>query len=246
MAAYDDPELDEDTLAEVADRRARAHPWEAVARELGWGERALRRAARRCPGFDRAYARAAREVKDEAEAEALAVLRAGMRDADKDRALRGAEAAARHLAADRRDQTRLAVEEVRAGVAHARLAAKRAAGGAEPPPDFAAMTPDQAHAPDAEGRIARRAADDRAVVWLWGGAHRVGGVAPDAATDVPLVLFADDTVRGRGRLFWAARFPLPGDPTADPLSAPPPEPVPDLTADHAAQLHALHDDAPVA
>jgi hypothetical protein len=87
--------------------------------------------------------------------------------------------------------------------------------------------------------MARRAADDKAVVWLWGGAHKIGDTEPDPATDVPLVLFGDDTLPARGRLFWAARFPLPGHPVRGPFPAGPPEPVPDLTPDQAAQLDAL-------
>ncbi len=110
--------------------------------------------------------------------------------------------------------------------------------------DFTAQGPDEVHDPAVEGRYARRLADDKAVVWLWGGAHRVGdGRGPDAATDVPLVLFGDDTVRGHGKLFWAVRFPLPGDPFGGPFPAPPQEPVPDTTPDQAAQLHALAEQA---
>lgn len=228
--------LTPDALAEVADLRARGHSWESTARAVGWDVIELRRAVRRAPEFERYYEAARLEVDRESEAEMLLTFRDQLRHPDVDTARKAADAIAKHLAGARRDRTRLEVEQVRADTARAKLEAKKTK--AERPaeaPSPTELPPEAVHRPDLESHLARRAANDRAVVWLWGGAHKVGGVAPDAATDTPLALFADNTIPGR-KLYWAARFPLPGDPINGPFPAGAQEPVPELGAEHARQL----------
>lgn len=226
-----DRHLTPDQLAEVAELRARGRSWQATAEELGWDGRSLRRVVRSLPEFDRLYTAAEREVRREAEAEMLLLFRAQLRDADPGTAGRAAEGIAKHLAAARRDETRLTVERLRADTARARLEAKRAPADGEPAEPPAGCV----HQPAVEALHARRAAEARAVVWLWGGAHPVGGVGPDAASDTPLVLFADDTAPG-GKLYWAARVPLACDPCAGPFPAPPQPPPPVLTPEQVKAL----------
>lgn len=235
----DTPALDADTLATVADLRARACSWEKTAREIGWDTAELRRAVRREPDYARAYREAVREVLDEAAAELVLALRAQVRDPDAATARKATEALAKHVAAENRNSTRLEAERLRAETAQARIAARRADPHDEPAPvPTSQLPPEQVHTPHIEELHARRAADDRAVVWLWGGAHKVGGVAPDPAPDTPLVLFTDDTVPGGRKLFWAARFPLATDPFDGPFPAPP-EPTRELGPEHLSQLKEL-------
>ena len=93
----------------------------------------------------------------------------------------------------------------------------------------------QVHTPDDESAYARRATDKQAVVWLWGGAHKLGDTEPDAATDTPLVLLHDMTAPPPERQrYWAIRFPIPGHPTEGPYPIPGAfEPVPELTPEQA-------------
>src|SRR5436309_1888113 len=104
-----DTGLDEDLLAEVADCRARGLSWEATAAQLQWDAPDLRRAIRHSPGFDAAYEYARQELIREAEAELLFTLRKGMRNPDVLESCKAAECLARHLAGQRRDETRLEV-----------------------------------------------------------------------------------------------------------------------------------------
>lgn len=240
MSPYStEPALDERTLLRVADLRARGTSWEATARAVGWEVFELRQAVRRESEFETLYQEAEREVRREAEAEMLLTFRTQMRDPDLAVARKGAEALAKLTIAERRERTRLEVERMRADVAREKLAAKRPAAEPEPaPPPAQELAPEEVHRPDLEDLYARRAANDRAVVWLWGGTHKVGGTEPDAATDTPLVLFADSTVPGR-KLYWATRFPLPGDPLNGPFPAPAQEPTPEPTAEQLRQLKAL-------
>lgn len=227
--------LTPDELAEVAHLRAHGQAWEIAAQAVGREPAELRRAVRASPEYDRLYELAAREVRHEAEAEMLLIYRAQMRNPDTDLARKAADAIAKHLAGERRDRTRLAVEEMRASAARAKAEEKRLK--AAPPAERGAAPVAPAsdiHQPEIEAHHARRAVDSRAVVWLWGGAHKIGGTAPDPATDTPLFLFGDDTVPGR-KVYWAARVPLRTDPFDGPFPAPA-EPVPELSPEQAAQL----------
>ena len=223
MSAYESP-LDDDTLADVADLRARGKGWDAVAAELDWNVRDLRRAVRHAPDFDRAYERAAREVRDEAAAEALATFRTRMRDKDPDRSQRGAEAVDRHTAAVRRDEVRLEVERLRAGVAQAKAGAKRARDEDDDGVGCETVTAEQAARERAlEDRWAAEAHAGRATVWLWGGRHPIPDAMPGDG-DVPLVLMRDQHQQVCGRVvYWAFKPPLPGHIVAGPF--PPRRPV---------------------
>ncbi len=241
--------LTEETLAEVADLRARGSSWDATARAVGWDTPDLRRALRGAPdAFERFYADAERDVRRETEAELLLKLRAQLRDPDTPTARKAAEALAKHIAAERRDRARLDVEKLRAETARAKLNAKRTTDDpdADPPLNWPAATPEEVHRPDQEDTYARRAANTQAVVWLWGGAHKIGCTEPDPATDTPLVLLYDMTVQGRN-LYWATRFPIPGNPMNGSYPVPGVyEPVPELTPEQAQQLAALATTTPVA
>ena len=234
MSAYD-AALTEDALVTVADLRARGASWDATAEAVGWEVADLRRAVRREPEFDRYYEGALREVRREIEAEMLLTYRKQLRDEDSATARKAADALAKYGSGLERDRTRLEVENIRAGVARARLDAKRAKDEpewpAEPKMDVTALTPEQVHTPDDESAYARRATDKQAVVWLWGGAHKLGDTEPDAATDTPLVLLHDMTAPPPERQrYWAIRFPIPGHPTEGPYPIPGAfEPVPELT-----------------
>ncbi|MBY0455999.1 MAG: hypothetical protein K2V38_01530, partial [Gemmataceae bacterium] len=141
-----------------------------------------------------------------------------LRDPDPDAARKAADALAKHLAAERRDRTRLEVEKLRADAARAKVEAQRVAdAAAEDEVEEGGGWVDP-RAREREEAYARERAADGAVVWLWDGKRPLGGVAPDPASDVPLMLFADHTVRGRV-LYWAAR--------RRPVDTPPPELTPD-------------------
>ena len=241
MSAYD-AALTEDALVTVADLRARGASWDATAEAVGWEVADLRRAVRRESEFERYYEEALREVRREIEAEMLLTYRKQLRDEDSATARKAADALARYGAGLERDRTRLEVENIRAGVARAKLDAKRARDEpewpAEPKMDVTVLTPEQVHTPDDESAYARRATDKQAVVWLWGGAHKIGDTEPDAATDTPLVLIHDMTAPPPERQrYWAIRFPIPGHPTEGPYPIPGAfEPVPELTPEQARQI----------
>ncbi len=237
-----DTGMTEDTLAEIADLRARGSSWNATADAIGWGVAELRRTLRHAAdAFERYYEEAEREVRRETEAEMLLVYRTQLRDEDAATARKAADAIAKHSAAERRDHTRVEVENIRAEVVRAKLQERRASDvpEVEPPIDATVLPPEEVHRPDLEVVFARRAANEQAVVWLWGGQHKVGGTEPDPRTDVPLVLFGDDTVPGHRKVFWATRFPMPGNPFAGPFPAAPQEPVPDIIPEQASQLAKL-------
>ncbi len=244
-----DTGITEDTLAVVADLRARGSSWNATADAIGWAVAELRRTLRHASDvFERYYAAAEREVRRETEAEMLLVYRTQLRDEDATTRRKAADALAKHLAGERRDRTRVEVENIRAEIVRAKLNVKPASDEpeAELPIDATVLPPEEVHRPELEVVFARRAANEQAVVWLWGGQHKVGGTEPDPRTDVPLVLFGDDTVPGQRKVFWATRFPMPGNPFAGPFPAAPQEPVPDITPEQASQLESLPRPAPTA
>lgn len=209
----DDP-LSDDVLARVADLRARGRSWESTAREVGFAVEDLRRAVRTDPHFPAALEAARREVEQEAEADGLQRLRALLASDDPTIVRDAAEIIMKYLGEKRRDETRLEVERTRAGVRVARQQA-RAARAQE---DDAAEAVERSQG--LERAYAEECAREQAVVFLWGGCHRIGDAPPDA-TDTPLRLFCDHTMRGRV-VYWAVTDPPPvADPSAGPFLAPP-------------------------
>src|SRR5436305_14970214 len=80
--------IDEDVLADVAERRARGQSWEAAAEAIGRDAAELRRALRNNPAYDAAYAAAERERDQGADAEGKHRPRLLLRDEKPDVARR--------------------------------------------------------------------------------------------------------------------------------------------------------------
>lgn len=213
--------LSDELLAEVADLRARARSWEETAREVGYSVAELRRAVRRDPNFPAALERARKEVEFEAEAETLQRLRKQLHDEDAAEALKAAQCLTKYLSDKRRDETRLEVERLRAQSRAAR-ARPKAETPSEQPPEAAEIDPEWiARRRQLERHYAEDAVRDASTVYLWGGCHKIGDTPPDA-TDTPLRLAADHTVRGTGVVYWAYTDPpAVGNPIEGPFLAPP-------------------------
>lgn len=213
--------LSDDLLADVADLRARGRSWEEAAREVGWSVAELRRAVRHDPNFPAALARARQEIDFEAEAEALQRLRKQLNAEDAPTAMKAAQCLTKYLSDKRRDETRLEVERVRA---ESRAARSRAEAETEPEPPAETAEVDPAWVArrrQLERHYAEDAVRDATPVYLWGGCHKIGDTPPDA-TDTPLRLAADHTVRGRGVVYWAYTDPPPvSNPLDGPFLAPP-------------------------
>ena len=218
--------LPEDILAQVADLRARGHSWEAAAQAVGFAVDELRRAVRHDPNFPAALELARQEFEQEAEAECLRRLRERLSDADAKTALKAAQTLTKYLADKRHDQTRLEVERTRAETRSAREQVKAEARRAEEAEDQEPeQTPEEIEREAARRRRLERAraeewAREKAIVYLWGGCHKMGDTPPDA-TDTPLRLMADHTIRGR-TVYWAYTDPPPtNNPIDGPFLAPP-------------------------
>jgi hypothetical protein len=221
----------EEILAEVAYLRAHGKSWEETALAVNWEAAELRRTARIDPNFGPELARAQRETEEEADAEGLALLRQ-LAQHDKPRvALDALKIITEYLTQQRHDRKQLAIEEMRHEAQMARVnaksakqmkaeteAAEKAAKEAEEHAKLERRA-EEVHA-RYEPRYAERLAREKAIVFLWGGCHKVcDGVPPDE-TDTPLYLTADDTVRGR-QLFWVLANPPVTHPIDGPFLKPP-------------------------
>lgn len=213
--------LSDDLLAEVADLRARSRSWEETARAVGFPVADLRRAVRRDPNFPAALERARKEIDFEAEAETLQRLRKQLHDEEAATAMKAAQCLTKYLSDKRRDETRLEVERLRAESRATREHAK-IEKPSEQPEEVAEVDPEWvARRRQLERHYAEDAVGDATTVYLWGGCHKIGDTQPDA-TDTPLRLAADHTVRGRGVVYWAYTDPPPvGNPIDGPFLAPP-------------------------
>lgn len=220
--------LGEELMAQVVDLRARGESWEDTARAIEWDVADLRRVCRNDPGYNAAYEFAEREVAREDAARIRRALRKGLDDPDKEKARKAAEFFARYIAGERRDDTRLEVEQMRSEArqasAQARMA-KEQARQAEKEPQLTAA--DEKQARDAFHNAQERFAEDlsprRHLVYLWSGCHKLGGASPDE-TDIPLYLLADDTVPG-GKIYWAVTPTPATDPQKGPFLPPPGKPI---------------------
>ncbi len=223
-----------DEIDEVADIRARVGSWEVAALAIGWNVTDLRRAARRDPRFQEALEAAIREMRQDAEAEAIIKFRAQIRSDDTKVAGKAAEQLAKFLTAIRKDETRLAVAKLnaetkcrveelrgrnRVEVAKLQASCRRQSQQEEGPrmgtdgyPD-PELTEEEARVQEQiarrhDAQYAEEVARTNAVVYLWGGCHKLGDTAPDQ-TDTPLQLVSDMTVPGCKRLYWALTNPPP-------------------------------------
>jgi hypothetical protein len=248
MSAFDDANaiLDEDLLAEVAEHRAHSLSWEATAAAVQWDVRDLRRAIRRDPNYPAALRRALREAEVEADAEGLHKLRELLRDENPETALDAAQTLEKCLSERRRDRTRLAVERLRARArieaekirAEARVDAEKikalVKGVTVQRRDEAGAEPDATESPEVQAqREANSRASERwkaeqviresAVVYLWGGCHKLDSSIPPDATDTPLRLVRVEAVHGRGEQtrYWAVADPVVAHPFDGPFLAPP-------------------------
>jgi hypothetical protein len=219
--------------AEVAFLRAHGKSWDEAAAAIGWEAAELRRALRRDPNFQPMLAYAQREVEEEADAEGLALLRQ-LAKHDKPRiALDALKVITEYLTQQQHDRTRLAIEEMRHEAQMARANAKNAKSAkqikAETEAAEQAAKEAEQHAETArrckeaheyyEPRHAEQAIQEQAIVFLWGGCHKIGNTPPDE-TDTPLYLAADSTVPGR-RLYWVLANPPVTHPTNGPFLKPP-------------------------
>ena len=219
--------LSEELLTDVANLRARGRSWEAVAEAISWDAAGLCRAVRHDPHYPAALEAARREVLAEAEADAVFTLRTHMRSQDETSARRAAEIMGKYLSACRRDDTRLEVERLRAEAQLAKANAKYAKkdeGQAEVQEEDFDTPEERARGEAIRARSdrwnAEQAAREKSVVYLWGGCHKLGDTPPDA-TDTPLHIIDDSTVRGR-TIYWAITdLPPVPDLERGPFLAPP-------------------------
>ncbi len=110
-------------LANIADRRVRGCSWETVAAEFGWKPDDLRNTVRHMPEYQQSLAEAEHELMKECEAELITLLRKQMCSEDKTIAIKATLAMAKLLADKQRDATRIRVEAIRSGIAHAKAEA---------------------------------------------------------------------------------------------------------------------------
>ena len=212
--------LPEDILAQVVDLRARGKSWEETAQAIEWDLADLRRGVRHDPNYAAAYALAEREVQQEADAEGMAKLRVLLTDKKPRIALDAAKIITRYLSERRREETHLEVERMRAEARAARAVAQPAEAEAEEQPTPADR--EAKYLADRERRNAGYLAREGKLVYLWGGVHPLGGVAPDA-TDTPLYLRVE-LPPGQGERYWALSAATVTDPPfviTQPTDAPP-------------------------
>src|ERR1700712_3936838 len=126
------PELRSD----IAFRRAQGHAWLALGVSLHYDCDALRRATENDPDFAAAQEKAWAEATWEGEAEAMHRLRGLVNSSDDAQAMQASEVLVRYARERRRDDTRLAVEKLRAQTQLAKIEARAAEKerAEEPPP----------------------------------------------------------------------------------------------------------------
>ena len=204
------PELRSD----IAYRRAHGHSWDAIGVTLHFHSDALRRASENDPDFAAAQERAWTTATWEGQADGMARLRLMVNGCDDDRALKAAEVLVKYASERRRDDTRLAVEKMRAEAQVARAAARaKADAPREEParPVIVGWVPAPETDAERQKRFARehaeRATEPDAEVFLWGGKHPTGrSVAPDDS-DTPVRVYADWSCGVGGKrcpVYWVA------------------------------------------
>ena len=207
--------------SDVADRRAEGHPWATIGVALRYHPDALRRAAEGDPDFPAALERAWAAATCEGEADAMRRLRRLLDDDDPKVALHAAEVLMKYGRERRRDDTRLAVERVRADAQVAKAAARRApaktevdeGGWVAPPTEPIPKTEAGWQALRERADAAGAATEECPKVYLWGGTHPLGRSIPPDAADVPVRVRADYSVGGGG-VYWVVPHDAPRE--ADP------------------------------
>ncbi len=195
------PELRSD----IAYKRAHGHPWEAVGVTLNYNSDALRRATENDPEYAAVQEKAWADATFEGEAHAMGRLRLMVSCDDEDRALRAAEVLVKYARERRRDDTRLAVEKLRAETQRAKAEVKTAR--AEHPAERELTrwekapdeTPAQRDQRDAEG-----AARPTAEVYVWGGKHPLERCFEPDASDERVRLITDYSLSrgGSNVVYW--------------------------------------------
>ncbi len=111
MSAYDAPTLDSATIARIADLRSRGYGWDHVARDLGRRAIDLTGACYDDTRYEKALARAKRELRDERTSEACTRLQMQIRDpSDPKRALEAAKALAEIVLAEEARESKERIE----------------------------------------------------------------------------------------------------------------------------------------
>jgi hypothetical protein len=224
-----------DVLEDAAEALARGGSWDDVAAEAQWGVRELKRAAREDPRFWPLVETIKSEDRDRAAGEMLRAARASFRSEDGQERAKAIDCVAKYLASIHRDETRLKVAELnnqtKLAVERLRAAAKGAKAEdsqAEEEPQMPPMTPEQEeHLWECQRRAAAYSAEqvarEKGVMYLWGGCHKLGETLPDH-TDTPLQVFTDHTTARPDKplVIWAVPVPPPvADPINGPFLAPP-------------------------
>ena len=212
--------LSAELRTELAERRAAGYSWFSIGAATRRKEDALRKAAAADPLFPAAVAAAAdplvpaavaaarAEAIRDAEAAALERLRLLTNGDDTALALRAAEAMLAFGARCRREETRLAVEKLRAETQRAEIEAKAAkvARAEEAPRPRFVPTPVPTEAEYAEHRergAVESARKPEYEVYLWGGKHVIGTSQQPDDTDTRVGIYQDYSVnRGPYSILW--------------------------------------------
>lgn len=203
------PELRSD----LAYRRAAGYAWVALAATLHYDPDALRRAAENDPEFAAAQEKAWAQAAWEGEADAMRRLRRMLYEDDPDKSFKAAEVLVKYAREHRRDDTRIAVEQMRTDVQKAKIESKIALAAeasrlAEPAPYQPCVYPVPTEAEYAEMRetaaIEGSTKPGSPHVYLWGGRHDIGrSVAPDES-DLKVRVIEDWSAGcgARGVIYW--------------------------------------------
>ena len=180
MAVQTEPlcPLTPELRSDIAYRRAQGVTWEAVAAHLSCNADAIRRATENDPAFAEVQEKAWAQATFEADADGMRRLRVLVNNSQDDATvLRAAEVLVKFARERRRDESRIAVERIRADVQRAKLdaraaelAAKHAATSTEdnwsPPKPPRTVNP----ARDAQVSL-EKSQEPQAAAYLWGGKH---------------------------------------------------------------------------
>jgi len=177
--------------------RARGHDWEFIGSMLKRNGFDMRCAAEADPLFPAALESARTEATWEVEGDALQRLRLLIHSEDEVVVRRACEILLAHARDRRRDETRLAVEKLRAEVQQAKAAARVARTQSEEPWERSVVYPvptEEDRARSREGYALEQAVRPQAEVYLWGGKHSLGRCVPPDESDKPVRIVTDYSV----------------------------------------------------